>query len=84
MRDKREGFGSNAWAVSGKHTTSGAALVAGDGHLPLYMPSIMYQIGMNTTLFGGGDIHQVGLLITSLPVLAVGTNGRLVGVGSIP
>ena len=77
MRDKEEGFGSNAWAVSGKHTTTGAALVAGDGHLPLYMPSIMYQIGMNTALFGGGDVHQAGLLITSLPVLAVGTNGKV-------
>jgi penicillin G amidase len=77
MRDKEEGFGSNAWAVSSKHTTTGAALVAGDGHLPLYMPSIMYQIGMNTDLFGGGDVHQVGLLITSLPVLAVGTNGHV-------
>lgn len=77
MRDKVEGFGSNAWAVSGKHTTTGAALVAGDGHLPLYMPSLMYQIGMNTQLLGQGVTHQAGLLMTSLPILAVGTNGHI-------
>jgi penicillin G amidase len=70
-------FGSNTWAVSSKGTPDGSALVAGDGHLPLYVPSIMYQIGLNTKVFGDGDIHQTGLLITSLPTLAVGTNGKV-------
>ncbi len=76
-RKEAENFGSNTWAVQGTRTTDGSALVAGDGHLPLYVPSLMYQIGMNTELFGGGDIHQAGLLITSLPLLAVGTNGHI-------
>lgn len=70
-------FGSNTWAVAGKHTSDGAAVVAGDGHLPLSVPSLMYQVGMDTQVFGKGDIHQAGLLITSLPVLAVGTNGQV-------
>ncbi len=76
-RREADNFGSNTWAVHGDHTTDGFSLVAGDGHLPLYVPSIMYQVGMNTSLFGDGDIHQAGLLITSLPVLAVGTNGDI-------
>src|SRR5207248_1142408 len=41
-----EGFGSNAWAVAGSHTRDGAALLAGDGHLPLTVPSLFYQIGL--------------------------------------
>jgi len=76
-RKEAENFGSNTWAVDGAHTPDGFALVAGDGHLPLYVPSLMFQIGLNTELFGGGDIHQAGLLITSLPLLAVGTNGSV-------
>ncbi|MGM0578809.1 MAG: penicillin acylase family protein [Myxococcota bacterium] len=75
-RREAENFGSNVWAVAGDRTTDGAALVAGDGHLPLYVPSIMYQVGMDTRVFGeGGGFSQAGLLITSLPLLAVGTNG---------
>ena len=76
-RKELENFGSNAWAVHGSKTSDGASLVAGDGHLPLSVPSLMFQIGMDTTVFGGGDIAEAGLLITSLPVLAVGTNGKI-------
>ncbi|MCB9787461.1 MAG: penicillin acylase family protein [Deltaproteobacteria bacterium] len=72
-----ENFGSNTWAVSGAHTPDGAALVAGDGHLQLDVPALMFQVGMDTQVLGGGDIHQAGLLITGIPVLGVGTNGRV-------
>ncbi|GMV40445.1 MAG: hypothetical protein AMXMBFR64_21610 [Myxococcales bacterium] len=68
-------YGSNAWAVSGAHTETGGALVAGDGHLALTVPSLMYQIGMDTSVLGGGPIHQAGLLLTPFPVLGAGTNG---------
>ncbi len=77
LRDELGAFGSNAWAVAGSHTRDGAALVAGDGHLSLAVPPLMYQIGLDTTVFGGGDLHQAGLLLTGLPVLAVGTNGQV-------
>lgn len=71
------GWGSNAWAVMGAHTTDGRALLAGDGHLPLSVPSLFYPIGFDTELLGGGDTTQVGLVIPGLPILAVGTNGRV-------
>ena len=74
--DPEEGFGSNAWAA-GRATTDTGAIISGDGHLQLSVPSIMYQIGLNTETLGGGDIHQKGLLITSIPVMAVGTNGHV-------
>jgi penicillin amidase len=76
-RDKVKGFGSNAWAVAGGSSTDGSALVAGDGHLQLSVPALMYQIGLDTQVYGDGNVHQAGLLLTGLPVMAVGTNGRV-------
>lgn len=71
------GFGSNAWAVQGTKTTDGRALVAGDGHLSLAVPSLFYQIGLDTSVLGGGDTHQMGLTIPGMPLMAVGTNGKV-------
>lgn len=72
-----ENFGSNTWAVAGSSTPDGAALLAGDGHLQLDVPTLMYQVGIDTRVLGGGDIHQTGLMITGIPVMGVGTNGRV-------
>jgi penicillin G amidase len=75
-RDHNVGFGSNAWAA-GQAATGSGSIVSGDGHLQLSIPSIMYQVGLNTKTLGGGEIHQKGLLIASIPVMAVGTNGKV-------
>ena len=75
-KDPKEGFGSNAWAA-GQGATLGGAVVAGDGHLQLSIPSLMYQMGLDTSELGGGEIHQAGLLIAGIPLMAVGTNGRV-------
>lgn len=77
LRDKDAGFGSNAWAVSGDASTDGFALMAGDGHLPLTVPSVLYQIALDTSVFGGGDTHQIGLTVPGYPVMAIGTNGNV-------
>lgn len=76
-RDRNANPGSNAWAVAGSASTDGAALLAGDGHLQLSVPSIMYQLGLDTSVLGGGDTHQLGLTIPGLPLMIVGTNGRV-------
>lgn len=75
--DRVNGYGSNAWAVTGTGTTDGRALAAGDGHLPLSVPSLFYQIGLNDSLFGSGDTHTLGMMIPGLPIQAVGTNGHV-------
>lgn len=77
MRDKEAGFGSNAWAVAGSKTTDGAALLAGDGHLSLSVPSVLYNIGLDTSVFGGGPTHQLGLMIAGFPIMPIGTNGKV-------
>ena len=74
-RDHEVGWGSNSWAVTGAASSTGQALLAGDGHLPLSVPSLFYQVGLDTSVLGGGDTHQLGLTIPGMPYLAVGTNG---------
>ena len=76
-RDHEEGWGSNAWAVAGSHTADGRSLLAGDGHLELDIPALMYQIGLDTAEFGDGEITQKGLVLVGMPVLSVGTNGHV-------
>ncbi len=75
--DRTNGFGSNAWAVAGTGTVGGVGIVAGDGHLPLSVPSLFYQIGIDDSVFGNGTTHQRGLMIPGLPLMAVGTNGKV-------
>ena len=77
MRDPDVGYGSNAWAVKGSRTRDGSTLLAADGHLPLTIPALFYQIGLDTQTLGGGDIHQMGIALTFLPATAMGTNGRV-------
>jgi penicillin amidase len=74
-RDVDAGFGSNAWAVAGYAAKNGKALLAGDGHLSLSVPSILWQVGLDTSVFSGGGTHQLGMTIPGLPLVAIGTNG---------
>ena len=75
--DRTNGFGSNAWSIGAKATKDGRAIACGDGHLPLSVPSLFYQIGLDDELFGGGNEHTLGLMIPGLPIQAVGTNGHV-------
>lgn len=72
-----EDRGSNGWAVSSKGTGGKGAILANDGHLPLTVPSLFYQMCLDTEYFGGGDYRLCGLFFPGLPMLAVGTNGHV-------
>lgn len=76
-KDRDQGYGSNAWAVHGDHTASGNAILAGDPHLPLQIPSIIWALGLDTRELGGGDMHVVGGQYTPFAFVGVGTNGDL-------
>ncbi len=70
--------GSNAWAVGGDSSADGSTLLAGDGHLSLGIPSIFYQMGLDTSVFSeDDDLSVMGLFLTGFPFLAVGTNGHV-------
>lgn len=76
--DWEHGWGSNAWAVGGAHTTDGRALLAGDGHLALTIPPLFYQIGLDTSLLGEtDDLAFMGMAIPGVPVPGPGTNGHI-------
>lgn len=77
LRGDEDVFGSNAWAVAGEHTVDGSSLMAGDGHLALGIPSILYQVGLDTRELGGGNLHQLGLVIPGFPLINLGTNGKI-------
>lgn len=76
-RGEERDYGSNAWAVGGSGTPDGGAVLAGDGHLSLGIPSVFYQMGLDTQLFGDGDVTLLGLFFPGFPYMAVGTNGRV-------
>ncbi|KKM92559.1 hypothetical protein LCGC14_1217240 [marine sediment metagenome] len=64
--------GSNAWVVSGKHTQSGAPIVANDPHLALQIPSLWYAISQK-----GGALSADGMSIIGLPVVIFGKNDHI-------
>lgn len=83
-KDREAGFGSNVWAVSGDKTADGAALFANDGHLELSVPPLGYGAALDTRVFGGGDIHQLGGWLGNFPVMIGGTNGDVAWGGVNP
>ncbi|ASW54273.1 penicillin acylase family protein [Plantactinospora sp. KBS50] len=80
--------GSNCWVRSGgpEDTPAGPAepgaaggpvepggpVLAGDLHLPLAMPNLLYEVDLR---WSGGQVR--GLIAAGLPVVLVGSNGRL-------
>lgn len=68
--------GSNTWAVN-TNLDGVNALLAGDGHLSLGVAPFFYQMGRHTWPFGQTDIDEMGLYFPGLPMMGVGTNGRV-------
>jgi penicillin amidase len=67
--DRSSRPGSNEWAVAGRHTTSGAPLVANDPHLALDQPSTFYPIHLTA-----GDVDVMGSGFAGVPFVIVGQN----------
>ncbi len=69
------GLGSNAWAVSGDHTASGAPILANDPHLGASMPSVWYQMGLHCTEVTPECPFDVsGFTFAGLPGVVIGHN----------
>ncbi|MGO9998586.1 MAG: penicillin acylase family protein [Acetobacteraceae bacterium] len=63
---------SNEWAVDGRHTATGAPLLAGDPHLAFGFPSIWYLARIETP-----DGVLVGATAPGVPFLVLGHNGHI-------
>jgi penicillin amidase len=62
--------GSNNWAVAPRRTRAGAALLAGDPHLDLTLPSIWYE----AHLVVPGRLDVYGVTVPGLPAVLIGFN----------
>jgi penicillin amidase len=70
--------GSNNWAVAGRLTASGAALIANDMHLNQRVPTIWYHARLKVT--GAAPTSQLdlnGVTLPGTPFLVAGSNGRI-------
>lgn len=68
-KQKRDGIGSNNWALSGTKTASGYPLLANDPHLDLTLPAIWYQIQLVSN-----DMNVYGVSIPGAPGVIIGFN----------
>lgn len=64
--------GSNNWAVSGSKTASGNAILAGDPHLGLNLPSIWFAMQLN-----GPDINVMGATLPGAMGVIIGFNDSI-------
>jgi penicillin amidase len=69
-RDPEAVPGSNAFALAGAHTASGAGLLANDMHLGHAVPNIWYRASLE---YGGRRI--TGVTLPGTPVVIAGSNG---------
>ena len=70
--------GSNNWALAGRLTTTGAALVTSDMHLNLRVPAVWYRMRLRTApgaTAAGLDLN--GLTLPGTPLLVAGSNGQV-------
>lgn len=64
--------GSNAWAVSGRLTGDGSALLANDPHLGLQIPSLWYMASIK-----GAQLDVHGATLVGLPLVIFGSNRHI-------
>ncbi|MCZ6591801.1 MAG: penicillin acylase family protein [Alphaproteobacteria bacterium] len=64
--------GSNAVAVAGWRTKTGAALMANDPHLGVFLPNLWLLAGYKSPSY-----HTVGMMIPGVPFMALGRNNRI-------
>jgi penicillin amidase len=69
--------GSNAFAIDGAHSASGAGMLANDMHFGLNVPNIWYRAVLKWT-DAGGAAHQVaGVTLPGMPAIVAGSNGHI-------
>ncbi|MCL6620150.1 penicillin acylase family protein [Thermomonas hydrothermalis] len=71
--------GSNNFAVAGALTADGRAIVANDMHLTLRVPNIWFRARLRypDPAAPGGKVEVQGVTLPGLPLVVVGSNGRI-------
>lgn len=71
--EERGALGSNNWAVAPSRTEAGYALLAGDPHLELTLPSIWYEVHISVP----NELDIYGVTIPGVPGVVIGFNRRV-------
>ena len=72
-----EPLGSNNWAVAGRLTAHGGALLANDMHLALRLPNIWYRATLIFPDESGHERRIAGVTLPGTPAIVSGSNGHL-------
>jgi penicillin amidase len=64
--------GSNAWAISGRHTASGKPILANDPHLEYTLPSTWYLVHLKAP-----DLDVTGASLPGIPAVIIGHNRHI-------
>lgn len=72
-------IGSNAWAVDGTLTKTGAGMLANDMHLGLSAPNIWFRAEflIDDGVAKSGNKKMVGVTLPGVPALVAGSNGHI-------
>lgn len=66
--------GSSCWAVDGRHTASGRALLANDVHLSITVPNIWYRATFVWPAADGAENRVSGVTLPGVPLMVIGSN----------
>jgi penicillin amidase len=70
--------GSNNWALAGRLTATGSALVASDMHLGLSVPTLWYHARLRTRgTEADPGVDLTGVTLPGAPLLVAGSNGHV-------
>jgi penicillin amidase len=69
--------GSNNWAVAGRLTSTGAALVANDMHLGQRVPPVWYHARLRVDGASEAALDLNGVTLPGAPLLVAGSNGHI-------
>jgi penicillin amidase len=73
-----DGVGSNAWAVDGRHSTTGKPILANDPHLGISVPGIWYQMGLHCRRLTADCPFDVsGFTFSGMPGVVIGHNQQI-------
>ncbi len=70
--ESESGIGSNNWAISGKHTASGAPILCNDPHLGLNLPSLWFEIQLTAP-----GVNAYGASLPGAPGVVIGFNDSI-------
>jgi penicillin amidase len=75
--DFTDGVGSNNWAVAGRRSGTGGAIVSDDMHLSIKLPGTWYRLLLHVPGRHGSTRRVVGVSIPGVPAVVAGSNGRV-------